>query len=52
MPIVQQHPKHIDCPSYTAAFKSTICWMLALCIVLGSCGDLILNGNYKTYVKR
>lgn len=25
---------------------------MALCVVLGSFGDLILNGNYKTYVKK
>lgn len=42
----------LDCPSYAHAFKSSLCWMLAAVVIFGSCGDLLLNGNYKTYVKK
>jgi len=33
------------------AFSSFVCWIQALIFILAICGSLLVNGNYKTYVK-
>lgn len=34
------------------AFCAKVSWIEAVIIFFGACGPLLLNGNYKTYVKK
>ena len=40
-----------QCLSCVEAIKSSIFWAHVLIIVLGSCGNLFINSNYKPYAK-
>jgi hypothetical protein len=32
--------------------KTPVFWVISFLVILGSCGDLFVNNNYKTYVKK
>lgn len=40
-----------SCLNCTEAIKSPIFWTHVLIIILGSCGNLFINSNYKIYAK-
>jgi hypothetical protein len=39
-----------QCPSFKIGIKSKVFWVIFFIVVFSSCGDLLINVNYKTYV--
>lgn len=42
----------VECPSVGIALKSRLFWAIGAVAFFCSCGDLLVNGNFKTYVKK
>lgn len=41
-----------ECPSVSVGLRSRLFWAMGACAFFCSCGDLLVNGNFKTYVKK
>ena len=42
----------IVCPTMCESLKTKVFYAKAYIIIFAVCGDLLLNGNFKTYVQK